>query len=156
MNLVIRLLQRLNIVDLHETYDKREAIDTSTLVIPEGCTVSGDMHSSIPVVIAGEVQGTVNVVGDGPVTVLKSGSVSKGLLSANTIKLGGKLTDVALDADLLQVDSSARVKGHSMVRYGKLEMHKDGVLEGALSRRRNPRDAFAHELRPVDVLDRRG
>lgn len=150
MNRLLKLACRLGLVEAHVTFDSMEDLPNDVLIIPSGSVVEGQLHTNLTVVVAGEMNGSINIKGDASLTILEHAEVRNGLVSANTVEIHGTTRDVAIDVDRVHVSSTGRIEGNSQLRYGKLSKHEDAPINGQIEKRKSRRDGFAHLVKPAD------
>lgn len=153
MNGLLKLAQFLGLVEEHVVSDRTEKMPSDVLIIPPGAIVEGQIHTNLAVVLAGKMDGSINIRGEAKLLVLENAEVKNGLVSADNVEIHGLAANVAIDVDHLFLSKTGRVEGKSELRYGRLAKHEDAPINGLLQKRKTPRDGFIHVARPsVDEL----
>ena len=153
MNPFLQAAVWLGLVEWRDDYERSEPMTNDVLYIPADAVVEGQIHTTLPVVVAGVMKGSINVRGDGKVTVLPKATVSDGLVSADFVEIRGVAANVDIDADRLLLTETGKIEGQSRVRYGQLSKHLEAPVNGLLQKRKSIRDGSAHIARSnVDSL----
>ena len=144
MNFFIRMCYKLGLFEDVVAFKRLEPLPRDILYVPAGYTMAGQIHTDLPVVIAGCVEGSVNVRGGGDIVVLEQGSINNGLVSANYVDLSGALRNAHIDVDRMYVHESGKVLGRSKLLYSKLGKHDDAQVDVSTRKRSTGRDGFIH------------
>lgn len=153
MNKLAKLACLLGLMEEHVVSDRTDPIPKDVLILPPGSVVEGELHTNMAVVVAGDVEGSINIRGDAKLIILEGASIRNGLVSADIVEISGSATDVGIDVDRLYVSGTGSIQGASKLRYGKLAKHENAPIDGMLQKRKTLRDGTLHIARPaVDVL----
>lgn len=153
MNKLLKLAVFFGLAEEHEIYDRAVSMPSDVLIIPPGSLVDGQLQTNMSVVVAGEMDGSINIRGDAQLLILEDGEVKNGMVSADYVEIHGVARNVAIDADRVNLLKTGKIEGKSELRYGKLNKHEDAPINGLLQKRKTPRDGFADLIqRPVDVI----
>ena len=139
MSRLLKIARFFRFVEEVEINDKSELMPENVFVIPQGVCLEGELHTSLPVVIAGEMHGTINVKNNSPLLILPGGLICNGLVSADVVEVQGRVTDAGIDTQKLSVSRTGSISGRSQVRYEKISKHEDSVIEGSFKKRKDPR-----------------
>ena len=154
VNVLVKLGYKLGLIEDRIAFRKLEPLPKDLLLIPAGATIEGQIHTNMTVVVAGTMDGTINIRGDANMLVLEEGSVNNGLVSANYLEVRGALRNASVDVDRVFVAEKGKILGKSRIRYDKLGKHDDAPISGLLEKRKSARDGFVHIPRPiVDALE---
>lgn len=124
-----------------------EDVPSEKIVIPRGASVQGEIHTNMSVVVAGTLEGTVNIVGNQDLILLEGSEVRDGLVSADRILVKGTLRNSAVDVETLQLPEGGRLEGNNTVRYANIRKHDEAPLNGRFLRRTGSRDHYTYENR---------
>lgn len=154
LNLFLRAAYKLGLVEDVVTFEKLVPVPSNVMYIPAGAKVEGQIHTELPIVVAGCMEGTLNVRGDADLIVLDKGEINNGLVSANNVEIHGTVRNARLDVNRLNITKTGKVIGKTQVRYDKISLDVDAPIEGHLSKRKSSRDGWVHIARPiVDALE---
>lgn len=142
MSFIRRLALTLRLVEERDVYDKREKVPDDVLIIPRGSHVAGELHTDLEVIVAGTLEGSVNITSTRRVVVLESGMVSSGVISTEELDIYGTVRAVGVDVDRLRMSATGGIEGNSQVRYKKLSTHEDAQINGQLAKRSEDRVAL--------------
>lgn len=145
---------KLGFLEEHESFGSVETFKSDRLVVPAGRCFEGELHTDLPVIVAGEFRGAINIRGDGKLIFLK-GAKGRGFFSANEVQVNTSLNDVVIDTNVLKVAETGAIEGDSEVRYDQIVKHLDAPINGRFGRRSTSRDGFANLVRvsaPSKVL----
>ena len=109
---------------------------TSHEVLAKDITVTGEIHSSVPLTIEGEVEGTIDVTGQ-LLTIAPSGNV-RASVKAKEIDVLGSLQGNVEDADKIYIRNGARFVGDIHARgiviedggfvHGKVDLSRQFIF----------------------------
>lgn len=144
MNIILRMAKKLGLIEPHDTFDSLESMPRDVLYIPENHLIEGQISTDLAVVVAGRVEGSINIRGDATLTVLETGSINNGLVSAKNAVVDGALRNAQVDVDRLYVSESGKIVGQSEILYAKLGKHDDSQIDAASRKRQNDRDGYVY------------
>lgn len=154
MNLLLRAAYKLGLVEDIIAFEKLVPVPNQVMYIPSGARVEGQIHSELPIVVAGCMEGTLNVRGEGELIILDKGEVNNGLLSANHVEVHGTVRNATIDVNRLNISKTGKVIGNNRLRYDRLSKHEDAPIEGQIAKRKTIRDGYVHLARPtVDSVE---
>lgn len=154
MNLLLRAAYKLGLIEDIVAFEKLVPVPNKVMYIPSGAKVEGQIHTELPIVVAGCMEGTLNVRGEGELIVLEKGEVNNGLVSANHVEVHGTVRNATIDVNRLNIAKTGKVVGNNRLRYDKLSKDEDAPIEGQIAKRKTIRDGYVHLARPtVDTLE---
>jgi len=154
MNLLLRLAYKLGLIEDRVAFRTLTPLPRDILYIPAGYRVEGQIHTELPVVVAGTMDGSINIRGDADLVILKEGSINNGLVSANFVDVSGSLRNAHIDVCRLFIHDTGKVLGRSQILYEKLGKHPDSQMDATSKKRVISRDGLIYLAKgQIDLIE---